>query len=323
MDLNFSLIFLLAAFGGGLFGAAIGGLPAFIFTGFMVLIGVANSLAGGGFDFLTNVAFGPVFGPHIAFGGGVAAAAFAARRGQFESGRDIATPVAGVGDPLPLLIGGIFGAGAYVVQTLLAAILAVPGSDPNAPVPLTDSVALTVAISAIVVRLVFGKSGMLGEMDEEQRERGRFYPGGNVAWVAHQQRIPQTVALGLGSGLLSGYVVTTFTEAGPEYTAAAVILMFGVSAASLIVLQFGLPGPVTHHMTLPAAVAAAGALSLGAGAGVAMLAAVVGGILGGLLGEFYSRLFNIHGDTHVDPPAFAIFTMATLVVLVRIIGGGI
>lgn len=61
----------------GVFGAAIGGQPAFIFTGFMVMIGVANSLAGGGFDFLGNVAFGPVFGPHISFAGGAAAVAAA------------------------------------------------------------------------------------------------------------------------------------------------------------------------------------------------------------------------------------------------------
>jgi len=321
--MEFSLILLFAAFGGGLFGAAIGGQPAFIFTGVMVLVGVANSLAGGGYDFLTNVAFGPVFGPHIAFAGGVAAVAFATRRGQMETGRDIGTPVVGIGDPLPLIVGGLFGAGGYVVQTLLAALLAVPGSNPNAPVPLTDSVALTVAISAIAVRLIFGKTGLLGTMDDEARQRGRFVPGGDVAWVAHQQSLAQTAALGLGSGLLAGYVVTAFTEAGPEYAAAAGVLMFGVSATSLLLLQFGLPGPVTHHMTLPAAVAAAGALSLGAGGGVAMLAAVLGGILGGLFGEFYSRLFNIHGDTHVDPPAFAIFTMATIVVLIRIIGGGV
>lgn len=70
---DFSLTLLLAAFGGSLSGAAVGGQPAFIFTGFMVMIGVASSLAGGGVDFLTNVAFGPVFGPHIAFASGAAA----------------------------------------------------------------------------------------------------------------------------------------------------------------------------------------------------------------------------------------------------------
>ena len=35
--MDFSLTLLLAAFAGGLFGAAIGGLPAFVFTGLAVL----------------------------------------------------------------------------------------------------------------------------------------------------------------------------------------------------------------------------------------------------------------------------------------------
>ncbi len=242
-------MFLLAAFGGGVFGAAIGGQPAFIFTGFMVMIGVANSLAGGGFDFLGNVAFGPVFGPHISFAGG-AAAAFAAR-------------------------------------------------------------------------LMFSSTGLFGIMEDEDRERGRLVPGGAHVWVEHQQNLLQSTMIGLGAGLLSGYVVATFTEASADFAAGAGILMFGVSAVSLILLQFGLPGPVTHHMSLPAAVAAAGALSLGLGGGAALVAGAVGGVLGALLGEFYSRLFLIHGDTHVDPPAFAIFTMATVVVVIRLLGGGV
>lgn len=321
--MDFSLLMLLAAFGGGLFGAAIGGQPAFIFTGFMVMIGVANSLAGGGFDFLGQVAFGPVFGPHISFAGGAAAAAFAARRGVLETGRDIGTPLTGTGDPLVLVVGGLFGMGGYLVSALFAYLLTLAGADGGAPVPLTDTVALTVATSAIVARLMFGKTGLFGTVTDEARQRGRFTPGGNQAWVAHQQSFAQSILLGLGAGLLSGWVVATFTEASADFAAGAGILMFGVSAVSLILLQFGLPGPVTHHMSLPAAVAAAGALSLGLGGGAALVAGAIGGVLGALLGEFYSRLFLIHGDTHVDPPAFAIFTMATIVVLVRLVGGGV
>src|SRR3954471_23178282 len=102
---------LLAAFAGGLFGAAIGGLPAFIFTGFAVLLGVAAGLGGSEFNVLAapndpqGIAFGVVFGPHISFAAGAAAAAFAAR-GDIVDGKDIATPLAGLGDPLPLLVGG-------------------------------------------------------------------------------------------------------------------------------------------------------------------------------------------------------------------------
>ena len=105
MDLTITL--LLAAFAGGLFGAAIGGLPAFIFTGFVVLAGSAAAASGSDFDFINDIAFGPVFGPHISFAGGAAAAAFAARRGELEDGKDIAAPMTGVNDPLALLVGGL------------------------------------------------------------------------------------------------------------------------------------------------------------------------------------------------------------------------
>lgn len=37
----FDLNVLLAAAGGGIFGAALGGVPAFVFTGLMVLVGIA------------------------------------------------------------------------------------------------------------------------------------------------------------------------------------------------------------------------------------------------------------------------------------------
>ena len=48
--MTFELTTLLAAFAGGLFGAAIGALPAFIFVGFAVLIGIAAGMGGSDFD---------------------------------------------------------------------------------------------------------------------------------------------------------------------------------------------------------------------------------------------------------------------------------
>jgi len=160
-------------------------------------------------------------------------------------------------------------------------------------------------------------------MTEEANERGRFFPGGNQAWVVHQQGLVQSTALGLGSGLLSGFAVVSFTQINPDYVSFAPILGFGISAASLIMLQFGFDGPVTHHMTLPGGLAAAAVIAgMGVEAGaLALVAGALAGIGGALFGELYSRLFLIHGDTHVDPPAFAIFTMTTIVVLVQLATG--
>ena len=87
-----SILSLIAAFGGGTFGAALGALPAFIMTGFVALAGAGIALAGGPDALVGNLAFGSFFGPHIAFAGGVAAAAYAGRKsvtsktGQLVSG---------------------------------------------------------------------------------------------------------------------------------------------------------------------------------------------------------------------------------------------
>lgn len=318
--MGFSLLLLLAAFGGGLFGSAIGGQPAFIFTGFMVFIGVGMALSGAQYDFLGGVAFGPVFGPHIAFGGAVAAAAYAGRKGELDSGRDIASPIAGTGKPMALIVGGLFGMGGYLVQTLLNALLVVPG---DSGLFYTDTVALTVGISAIVARLMFGRTGLFGNITEEANERGRFFPGGNQVWVIHQQGIPQAALLGVGTGLLGGFIVASMAAADPATLAFSANLGFGIAAASLIMLQFGFNGPVTHHMILPAGLAAVAVLSGGGAPVVAIIAAAVAGVAGALLGEFFSRLFLIHGDTHVDPPAFAIFTMTTLIILARVAFGAV
>lgn len=311
MDFSFAL--LIAAFGGGVFGAAIGGQPAFIFTGFMVLVGVANGLVGGSYDFLGQVAFGPVFGPHISFGGGAAAAAYAARYGRLGSGRDIGTPITGTGDPTALLVGGLFGMGGYAIVAVLNAMFTTGGG-----LALTDTIAVTVGVSGVIARLMFGRTGMFGELAPDARERGRLRAGGAQVWVAHQQQFWQTSLLGLGSGLLSAWVVATVYEVNPDFVPAVVPLMFGVSAISLILLQFGLDGPVTHHMTLPAAIAAAAVITAGGSVGFAFFAGALAGVVGGLFGELYSRLFLIHGDTHIDPPAFAIFTVTTIVVLLQL-----
>lgn len=305
MDL--SLTVLLAAFAGGLFGAAIGGLPAFIFTGLAVLIGVAAAVAGSEFDIITNVAFGPVFGPHVAFAGGAAAAAFAYRRGDIENGRDIAAPLAGVNDPVTLIVGGLFGLGGYVFQQLLVGI-GVAGY--------TDSIAFTVVVSAIVARLAFGRTGIFGSLDSEARQRGRFEPAGDRVWVDYQQGFLQAAVLGLGSGLLSAWIVTAFVGTNPDYAAAAGVLGFGISATSLILLQTGFSVPVTHHMTLPAAVACGAVLAAGGSPLLALLLGAAAGIGGALVGETFSRLFLIHGDTHIDPPAGAIFIMTSIVIIV-------
>ena len=286
----FSWIALIGSFGGGMFGAAIGALPAFAFAGFSVLVGVALALAGGDYDFLGQVAFGPVFGPHIAFAGGVAAAAYAARRGELEDGTDIITPLAGLATLDVLLVGGAFGAGGYLAQVALTPAIG----------NFIDVVALVVFLSDVVARFAFGRSGLLGAPGEEGQSR--FMPQGEHVWVEYQQDWLQAAGLGLGSGMFSSFLALSILETNPDATLAATTAGFGISAATLFFLALGAEFPVTHHMTISAAFVAVASGNI--------LLGIVAGIVAALVGEVLSRLFLVRGDTHIDPPAGAIAIMS-------------
>jgi hypothetical protein len=44
-----------------------------------------------------------------------------------------------------------------------------------------------------------------------------------------------------------------------------------------------------------------------------MLIGIVAGLLGAWIAEVFARLWLSHGDTHIDPPAAAIWPVTTLV----------
>ncbi|MEF8826087.1 MAG: hypothetical protein V5A27_07080, partial [Halapricum sp.] len=104
---------------------------------------------------------------------------------------------------------------------------------------------------------------------------------------------------------------------------------FGLSAASLLFLNLGVAQiPVTHHMTLPGATAyfavtqTAGneAMLAGVDPVVGILIGAVFGMIGALVGEAGQRIFYAHGQTHVDPPAFAIFITISLIWVLAYVG---
>lgn len=281
--MDISVVALLAAFGGGVFAAGIGALQAFIFTGFAVLAGVAMAGAGGGDALLTQVAFGPFLGPHISFAGGVGAAAYAARRDLMPNGRDIGVALMGLNRPDVLLIGGLFGAAGYLGERGLAGFGW--GS-------WTDTIAVTVVLSAILARLAFGRTGLFGRVAQGGAQ---FRTSDAARWLAWQETPGQIAVIGVGAGLASAYAAISLGAGG-----GGAVVGFGIAAASLFFLHAGGLLPVTHHIALPAALAALASGSIVVGA--------VFGVIGALAGEFYSRLLLIHGDTHIDPPAAAIGT---------------
>lgn len=303
MDLE--LIALLASFGGGVLGAAIGGQPVFILTGFAVVLGSAAALAGADYDVLGNITFGPILGPHTTFVGGVAAAAYAARKGDLETGRDIATPSGLSGKPDVLLVGGAFGVAGYLCNQFLLNVL--DGAT------YSDTIAITVFLGAIAVRLMLGRSGLFGNITPDVRDRGRMSIGSDSVWVSHQGAWSTTAVLGAACGFMAAYAMITIARVDPELAASVRPIIYGFSAVSLLILQFGQPGPVTHHMTLSAAVAASTIMLAGGSEGIAMVLGVVAGVGAALFGELAARVFLIHGDTHIDPPAIAIFIVTSIV----------
>ena len=303
--MTFDVLTLLLAAGGGFFAAAIGALHAFIFTGFMGVAGIGIAAAGAGTNFLTFVAFGPVFGPHIAFAGGVAAAGYAALRDKEVGGKDIALPLVSIERPDVLAVGAAFGMFGYVVQFGISKI---PWFGTH-----TDSVALTVIISAFVVRLAFGRSSIFGHLPEGAGW-GRFAPRDGAAWVRwHEKFVPNTV-LGIFAGLLAAGVSLKLAEYFPEIASVANLLFFSLSAMSLLFLSLGLSFPVTHHITI---IAGLGALTflpiVGGNLIAATLIGAVFGMLSAWCGELFARLWHDHGNTHIDPPAAAIWPMTFIV----------
>lgn len=302
--MEFELFEFLTSAGGGAFGAAIGALQAFIFTGFLVLAGALGLVADN--DTVLNFwAFGPIFGPHVAFAGGVGAAAYAARKGYGQiEGKDIVTPLISLGRPDVLLVGGLFGMFGYTVNNLVGAI---PWFGST-----TDTIAFTVILSAIVARLLFGRSGLLGNVPAGSGW-SRFSPTEEANWIRYHETFSQNMAIGLVAGLAGAGGSLAFINSFGNSPGGGHTLMFGVSAISLLFLSLGMSVPVTHHMTLPAAVAAVNFLPVFDGGMVpALLVGAVFGMLGALLGEFFSRFWHIHGDSHIDPPAAAIWPLTTL-----------
>ncbi|MDK7337478.1 hypothetical protein [Pauljensenia sp. UMB0895] len=300
-----NLFWLLMAAAGGVFGTMIGANYAFSFTGVTILLGFGVAAATGSTTVLDYVSFGPAFGPHIAFAGGVAAAAYAAKKGYLKSGgKDINSPLAGLGKPDVLLIGALFGVGGYLFQKLVALV---PWFGTH-----TDSVAFTVVCSGILVRVIFGKTGVFHSITK---------PEGTTRWLDWQETPGQLLTVSAFAGLfasgiatmLVGYIAPNSAN-GDVIIANAQAIPFGISALCIFFVAGGLKFPVTHHMTISAGLAAV--LFFNA-TGSGMLAVLVGtcfGVLAGFAGEYFARWTYAHGDTHIDPPAGVIWLMNTLAV---------
>ncbi|WP_255196026.1 hypothetical protein [Halorarius litoreus] len=354
----------LIAFAGGALGASLGGYPALSVAGFVVVVGEVAKLtrasiaaaapidpaALGATGITASIGLGTGVGPHVALGGGVAAAAYAARQGYVDT--DFAYHEAkhvtySLGaKPDVLLVGGVFGVvGAALAQGSVA--FALPW----------DPIFASIVVSAFLHRIAFGypllgaiRGGLLDMSPFERGERRAMRTDGGTTeaesrattepsqtdarfvvepWLPHQYRWASVTLLGFVVGVFAAFV--TYATGSP-------FLAFGLTAATLVFLSLRMEKfPVTHHMALPAGVLV---IALVGAADPALLqngvtpeeveiavtlhlAVVAGGVMGavsGLFGELAQRVLYAHADTHLDPPAVAIVLSTLLIALLDIAG---
>jgi hypothetical protein len=290
--MDFDWMYLLAAIGGGMFGAALGAVPAFVLAGFAAAGAFGYSVIAGTHPDLELASlsglapFGPWLSPNIAFAGGVAAAAYAARRKLHASGNDTVLPLTGLQRPDVLVVGGLFGAYGYVLQWLFTSY-----SPTYAGNIVITPIVTAIVLSNMTSRLVFGRSGLFGKPEPS---RSRWAPTETHNWVPWQERPLQVLAIGFALGLPSAYLVSEVPSFGFD-------LGLAISATWLLFLCLGFKTPVAHHVTLGAAI---GVLVLGNfWWGLALAVA------GALIGEVLACIFQYHGDTAIDPPSVALLVL--------------
>lgn len=346
VSLAIFLFGLVAALGGGALGAAIGGNHAFVFTGLMIFMawGVfAATESTWAFDY---IAFGPFFGPHVAFAGGAAAAAYAANAKRYRvlnadltesdevaSGKDVNNPLVRLNRPDVLAVGALFGAIGYAIQV---GITLIPWLGSN-----VDSVALTVIISAFIHRIAFGGSLLNSEKyNDASGFMGKIAPSAEHAWLRWQEQTGNIVAIGFFFGVAGGAVALATASLFPGAAGMAHVMPFAMSAVVILFLINGFSMPVQHHATIAAGLFAVKFLPVFLGqkladfdyvmydfatktsnwdnttwmiAIVVILLAGVVGIIGMALAELSARLFYIRGNSHIDPPAMSIWITSVFI----------
>jgi hypothetical protein len=294
--MEFSFLYLLASFGGGLLGAALGGLPVFVLCGVAAVVGAGVAATTGDATFMNLVAFGPLLGPQVSFAGGAAAAAYAAKKGKLSSGRDIVTALMGLKSVDTLIVGGLFGVLGYVLWWALANLPMIAGTGA------TNPIAFSIVINAIIARLAFGKSGIFGKV----RSGDNRWRASDVAtWLPWQTQPVELLVVGVSFGL----VVAFSTVQMPALAG----VWFGISVASLVFLQYGTTVPVWHHIAL----STEHAIAIGGGD---LWWGVTFAVIAAFLGDFYGMLFTAHGDNHIDPPSATLATTFTLMAILKATG---
>ncbi len=320
------LLALLAGLAGGAYGAAIGGNWAFVVVAILAPVCWTISAVTGSPVPLDAVAFGPFFGPHVAFAGGAAGTIYAARHGLIPSGRLVNLSLGPLRNPRVLLVGAAFGALGVLVA---AGVRLIPWFGSH-----TDAVAVTVTLSAFAARFAFGDKTFVNRAHFNTATSWPrvIAPTAEHCWLPRQEQPRHFLLLGALVGGIAGVVTLVLAALAPDAAGSANVVMFGVSGWAIIALQLGHPGWVTHHISNSAGLTALLVLPRIAGipepfvalsqpsvwplwwasTSLAVVAAAAGGVLAAAAAELGARLFLNRSDSFIDPPALAIWPCVTL-----------
>jgi hypothetical protein len=290
---------LIAAFGGGVFAASIGALPAFIMTGVFAVVGAVAGICGADGGFLAGyMAFGSFFGPHVSFAAGVAAAAYAKKKGYSDNGANIVACASCYNKADVLLVGGIFGVIGFLIKELIVANLF---AGTISPMLVTDGPGIVVFTSGVIVRLVFGGKLRTG--------KETFSKGDGLV---------TTIMIAIGYSIAVAGVYLWAAQTLPEDVVARIsgnyaVLIFGMAAVGLFFAEMGQAFFGCHHIVIIAAEATVQSYARMQNMYVSLIVGVIFGVLAAILADFEGHLLNSGTDSHIDPPAFAIFIMTFVV----------
>lgn len=280
---EFDWMLLCLAFCGGVFGAAVGALPSFVLCGVGALLGGLYGMSTGSTDNVVDmwVTWGPLVGPQTAFAGGAVAAVYAKRRGLFENGRDICSPLMGLNAPDVLLVGGVFG----MVGALLTLVCSkIPNIGEYAS---NNAIATAIVLTMILGRVLFGQTGVFGKVAQGTN---RWAGSDAGCWLTWQHDWPQILIIACAVGLPASHLALTVPASG--------LIIFGLGCFIFTFMLFGAKVPVFHNIALASLLAVGATQNLWWGLAMAILVA--------FLCELSAMLFCAHGDSHIDPPTVSL-----------------
>lgn len=303
MEYGKSVLEMCLAFAGGCVGASVSALGGFLLFGVCGVIGFLYLLITGQDAWLVSLAGGVLLKPSVCFLGGVAATAYARRKGLILCGKDIGRALVSFRRFDVIAVGGIGGVAGYLVNRFFDSVL---GGK-------LDTVAVTVFSVSLCLKYAWGltKTSDCAASSHAVQSPFRFFE--RLAQPAGKTEL--SILVGLLAGGLTWWL--SMDQRTAQY---APLLAFCISAVVLYFLFMAVPVPATHHFSGPAGYAVVTWIAAhggGPASGMEIAAVLMWGVaasnIGMLAGDAMGRVFFTEGDIHVDPPAMGIMLASVLI----------